>query len=153
LKFVLIPTRFTLDAVRLWQFTPPKWGSTHGYQHPAKIDRRTRYFQYLGNGRCAVLVTEKGHSYLHGWSPDGQRLAYCAELPQSDGCLPSGHAAFLAAKQSPRNQNCPFNGIVSSNGRLLRAIVLAKTSDNRKIKCQHPKLLFPDYKSNTCVKP
>jgi Tol biopolymer transport system component len=25
------------------------------------------------------LVTEKGPSYLHGWSPDGQRLAYCAE--------------------------------------------------------------------------
>jgi Tol biopolymer transport system component len=26
-----------------------------------------------------VLVTEKGPSYLHGWSPDGKRLAYCAE--------------------------------------------------------------------------
>jgi TolB protein len=26
-----------------------------------------------------VLVTEKGPSYLHGWSPDGQTLAYCAE--------------------------------------------------------------------------
>lgn len=25
------------------------------------------------------LVTEKGPSYLHGWSPDGLRLAYCAE--------------------------------------------------------------------------
>ncbi len=25
------------------------------------------------------LVTEKGPSYLHGWSPDGKRLAYCAE--------------------------------------------------------------------------
>lgn len=25
------------------------------------------------------LVTEKGPSYLHGWSPDGERLAYCAE--------------------------------------------------------------------------
>jgi Tol biopolymer transport system component len=24
-------------------------------------------------------VTEKGPSYLHGWSPDGKRLAYCAE--------------------------------------------------------------------------
>lgn len=25
------------------------------------------------------LVTKKGPSYLHGWSPDGQTLAYCAE--------------------------------------------------------------------------
>ena len=25
------------------------------------------------------LVTEKGPSYLHGWSPDGDRLTYCAE--------------------------------------------------------------------------
>ncbi|MGY0196060.1 hypothetical protein ACWA7J_13425 [Leptothrix sp. BB-4] len=25
------------------------------------------------------LVTERGPSYLHGWSPDGRRLAYCAE--------------------------------------------------------------------------
>ena len=25
------------------------------------------------------LVTEKGPSYLHGWSPDGKRLAYCAD--------------------------------------------------------------------------
>lgn len=25
------------------------------------------------------LITEKGPSYLHGWSPDGKRLAYCAE--------------------------------------------------------------------------
>lgn len=24
------------------------------------------------------LVTELGHSFLHGWSPDGERLAYCA---------------------------------------------------------------------------
>ena len=26
-----------------------------------------------------VLVTDKGPSYLHGWSPDGKTLAYCAE--------------------------------------------------------------------------
>lgn len=24
------------------------------------------------------LITERGHSFLHGWSPDGARLAYCA---------------------------------------------------------------------------
>ena len=30
-------------------------------------------------GGSPVLVTENGPSYLHGWSPDGRRLAYCAE--------------------------------------------------------------------------
>ncbi len=30
-------------------------------------------------GGAPRLVTEKGPSYLHGWSPDGKRLAYCAE--------------------------------------------------------------------------
>lgn len=30
-------------------------------------------------GGIPVLVTEQGPSYLHGWSPDGRRLAYCAE--------------------------------------------------------------------------
>ncbi|NLG95812.1 MAG: TolB family protein [Chloroflexi bacterium] len=30
-------------------------------------------------GGTPRLVTEKGPSYLHGWSPDGQYLAYCAE--------------------------------------------------------------------------
>ena len=32
---------------------------------------------FVGGG--PKLVTEKGPSYLHGWSPDGQHLAYCAE--------------------------------------------------------------------------
>jgi len=31
------------------------------------------------SGGAPRLVTEKGPSYLHGWSPDGARLAYCAE--------------------------------------------------------------------------
>ncbi|MCS7043099.1 MAG: hypothetical protein NZR01_09930 [Bryobacteraceae bacterium] len=30
-------------------------------------------------GGAPRLVTEKGPSYLHGWSPDGKRLAYCAQ--------------------------------------------------------------------------
>jgi TolB protein len=30
-------------------------------------------------GGSPALVTENGPSYLHGWSPDGKRLAYCAE--------------------------------------------------------------------------
>lgn len=30
-------------------------------------------------GGTPRLITMNGPSYLHGWSPDGQRLAYCAE--------------------------------------------------------------------------
>ena len=30
-------------------------------------------------GGSPTLITENGPSYLHGWSPDGKRLAYCAE--------------------------------------------------------------------------
>jgi len=30
-------------------------------------------------GGTPRLVTEKGPSYLHGWSPDGRKLAYCAQ--------------------------------------------------------------------------
>ena len=31
------------------------------------------------NGGKPRLITEKGPSYWHGWSPDGKTLAYCAE--------------------------------------------------------------------------
>lgn len=34
-------------------------------------------------GGDPICVTEKGPSYLHGWSPDGDDLAYCAER---NGC-------------------------------------------------------------------
>ena len=33
----------------------------------------------LSKGGGPALVTEKGPSYLHGWSPNGKNLAYCAE--------------------------------------------------------------------------
>jgi len=36
------------------------------------------YILPLAGGR-PTLVTDKGPSYLHGWSPNGARLAYCAE--------------------------------------------------------------------------
>jgi len=36
------------------------------------------YILPLAGGR-PTLVTDKGPSYLHGWSPNGERLAYCAE--------------------------------------------------------------------------
>jgi TolB protein len=40
---------------------------------------KSRIYILPFEGGSPVLVTEKGPSYLHGWSPDGQNLAYCAE--------------------------------------------------------------------------
>jgi len=51
-----------------------------GISHFTNEDAISRIYIFLpfagGNPR---LVTENGPSYLHGWSPDGKRLAYCAE--------------------------------------------------------------------------
>ena len=42
-------------------------------------DATSRIYILPFTGGSPVLVTEKGPSYLHGWSPDGKHLAYCAE--------------------------------------------------------------------------
>lgn len=47
--------------------------------HHTREDSASRIYILPFAGGEPVLVTEKGPSYLHGWSPDGQQLAYCAE--------------------------------------------------------------------------
>ncbi|MEY8876142.1 MAG: TolB family protein [Leptothrix sp. (in: b-proteobacteria)] len=47
--------------------------------HFAQEDAASRIYTLPLSGGTPVLVTPLGPSYLHGWSPDGQRLAYCAE--------------------------------------------------------------------------
>lgn len=47
--------------------------------HFTNADAVSRIYVIPFEGGHPRLVTEKGPSYLHGWSPDGQRLAYCAE--------------------------------------------------------------------------
>jgi TolB protein len=42
-------------------------------------DAQSRIYIVPIEGGTPRLVTDKGPSYLHGWSPDGNRLAYCAE--------------------------------------------------------------------------
>lgn len=46
--------------------------------HPVE-DRQSRIYIVPMTGGDPVLVTPMGPSYLHGWSPDGKLLAYCAE--------------------------------------------------------------------------
>jgi Tol biopolymer transport system component len=47
--------------------------------HFTNEDATSRIYIVPFEGGKPVLVTEKGPSYLHGWSPDGNSLAYCAE--------------------------------------------------------------------------
>lgn len=47
--------------------------------HFTNEDAISRIYILPFDGGNPVLVTEQGPSYLHGWSPDGLRLAYCAE--------------------------------------------------------------------------
>jgi len=42
-------------------------------------DATSRIYIVPFGGGEPTLVTQKGPSYLHGWSPDGKHLAYCAE--------------------------------------------------------------------------
>lgn len=42
-------------------------------------DTKSRIYRLPFEGGTPTLVTENGPSYLHGWSPDGKTLAYCAE--------------------------------------------------------------------------
>lgn len=47
--------------------------------HFTNADATSQIYILPFEGGEPVQVTEKGPSYLHGWSPDGKRLAYCAE--------------------------------------------------------------------------
>ncbi|MCB9136144.1 MAG: TolB family protein [Anaerolineales bacterium] len=47
--------------------------------HHTHEDATSRIYILPLAGGTPSLVTDKGPSYLHGWSPDGARLAYCAE--------------------------------------------------------------------------
>jgi Tol biopolymer transport system component len=47
--------------------------------HFTNEDATSRIYIVPFEGGGPELVTEKGPSYLHGWSPDGRNLAYCAE--------------------------------------------------------------------------
>ncbi|MHA6481845.1 TolB family protein [Paenibacillus sp. strain BS8-2] len=47
--------------------------------HHAQEDGLSRIYIFPRAGGEPVLVTPNGPSYLHGWSPDGRMLAYCAE--------------------------------------------------------------------------
>ena len=54
-------------------------GQRIAVSHGTKEDGRSRIYTLPITGGTPQLITPMGPSYLHGWSPDGKQLAYCAE--------------------------------------------------------------------------
>jgi Tol biopolymer transport system component len=72
-----IETGFAIDCNNDHVLSPD--GTQLAVSHFTYEDATSRIYILPIKGGKPVLVTEKGPSYLHGWSPDGKRLAYCAE--------------------------------------------------------------------------
>jgi Tol biopolymer transport system component len=72
-----IDTGFAIDCNNDHVLSPDN--SQLAVSHFTYEDATSRIYTLPLQGGTPRLVTEKGPSYLHGWSPDGRRLAYCAE--------------------------------------------------------------------------
>ena len=71
-----IPSDFAIRCNNDHVLSPD--GKRMAISHAAE-DGKSRIYTLPVNGGKPVLVTQAGPSYLHGWSPDGTTLAYCAE--------------------------------------------------------------------------
>jgi Tol biopolymer transport system component len=72
-----IDTGFAIDCNNDHVLSPDN--TQIAVSHFTNEDAISRIYILPFEGGSPGVVTEKGPSYLHGWSPDGQRLAYCAE--------------------------------------------------------------------------
>ena len=72
-----INTEFAIDCNNDHVLSPDN--NQLAVSHFTNEDATSRIYILPLTGGTPRLVTEKGPSYLHGWSPDGERLAYCAE--------------------------------------------------------------------------
>ncbi|ACB33131.1 periplasmic component of the Tol biopolymer transport system [Leptothrix cholodnii SP-6] len=72
-----IDTGFAVDCNNDHVLSPD--GARLAISHFAHEDVSSRIYIVPLGGGVPVRVTDLGPNYLHGWSPDGQRLAYCAE--------------------------------------------------------------------------
>ena len=54
-------------------------GTRIAVSHGTKEDGKSRIYTVSLEGGVPQLITPMAPSYLHGWSPDGKTLAYCAE--------------------------------------------------------------------------
>ena len=72
-----IDTGFAIDCNNDHVLSPDN--TQIAVSHFTNEDAISRIYILPIAGGSPRLVTEKGPSYLHGWSPDGRHLAYCAE--------------------------------------------------------------------------
>jgi TolB protein len=72
-----IDTDFAIDCNNDHVLSPDN--TQLAISHFTNEDATSRIYTLPLAGGLPTLVTERGPSYLHGWSPDGERLAYCAE--------------------------------------------------------------------------
>jgi len=72
-----IDTDFAIDCNNDHVLSPDN--TQLAISHFTNEDAASRIYTLPLAGGLPTLVTERGPSYLHGWSPDGERLAYCAE--------------------------------------------------------------------------
>ena len=54
-------------------------GDKIAISHHTKEDGQSRIYTLPLTGGDPTLITAMGPSYLHGWSPDGKTITYCAE--------------------------------------------------------------------------
>lgn len=54
-------------------------GKQIAISHGTKEDGQSRIYTLPVDGGIPQLITPMAPSYLHGWSPDGRHLSYCAE--------------------------------------------------------------------------
>ncbi|MGB4869506.1 MAG: hypothetical protein WBP47_05630, partial [Candidatus Promineifilaceae bacterium] len=71
-----IDTGFAIDCNNDHVLSPDN--SELAVSHHTHEDAQSRIYILPLAGGTPRLVTDKAPSYLHGWSPDGRRLAYCA---------------------------------------------------------------------------
>lgn len=74
---VLIPTGFATRCNNDHVISAD--GRQIAISHGTKEDGQSRIYTLPFEGGIPQLVTPMAPSYLHGWSPDGKQLAYCAE--------------------------------------------------------------------------
>ncbi len=72
-----IDTGFAIDCNNDHVLSPD--GERLAISHFTEADAKSRIYTLPLTGGEPVLVTSNAPSYLHGWSPDGLTLAYCAE--------------------------------------------------------------------------
>lgn len=72
-----INTEFAIDCNNDHVLSPDN--SELAVSHFTNEDATSRIYILPLSGGTPRLVTDKGPSYLHGWSPDSKRIAYCAE--------------------------------------------------------------------------